>query len=77
MKPTLEAPESKLLKLEHENVLSNYAFKLNLRRYNKASQCCIILRQEIGRGLHSSTFRLKVSAFCGIGGALKGCLEGV
>jgi len=27
-----------------------------------------------GRGLHSSTFRLNVSAFCGIGGALRDCL---
>jgi hypothetical protein len=25
-----------------------------------------------GRGLHSSTFRLNVSAFCGIGGAIRG-----
>ena len=24
-----------------------------------------------GRGLHSSTFRLNVSAFCGIGGAFR------
>ena len=31
-----------------------------------------------GRGLHSSTFRLNVSAFCGIGGAFRGgCLGGV
>jgi len=28
------------------------------------------------RGLHSSSFRLKLSAFCGIGGALRGCLGG-
>jgi len=27
-----------------------------------------------GRGLHSSTFRLNVSAFCGIGGVLGGCI---
>jgi hypothetical protein len=27
-----------------------------------------------GRGLHSSTFRLNVSALCGIGGAFRGCL---
>jgi len=31
----------------------------------------------LGMGLHSSTFRLNVSAFCGIGGALRGCLGGV
>jgi len=30
-----------------------------------------------GRGLHSSTFRLDVSAFCGIGGAFRGFLGGV
>jgi len=34
MKPTLKAPESKRLKLEHEKTLSNFAFKFNLRRYN-------------------------------------------
>jgi len=28
-------------------------------------------------GLHSFTFRLNVSAFCGIGGAFKGCVGGV
>ena len=30
----------------------------------------------VGRGLHSSTFRLNVSAFCEIGGACRGCLGG-
>ena len=29
--------------------------------------------KHIGRGLHSSTFRLNVSAFSGIGGASRGC----
>ena len=29
-----------------------------------------------GRGLHSSIFRLNISAFCGIGGAFRGCLGG-
>jgi len=29
-----------------------------------------------GRGLHSPTFRLNVSALCGIGGALRVCLGG-
>jgi hypothetical protein len=31
----------------------------------------------VGRGLHSSTLRLNVSAFCGIGGAFRGCFGGV
>jgi len=30
-----------------------------------------------GRGLHSFTFRLNVSPFCGIGGAFMGSLGGV
>jgi len=30
-----------------------------------------------GRGLHSSSFRLNVSAFCGIGCAFRGCLGGI
>jgi len=29
---------------------------------------------DAGRGLHSFTFQLNVSAFCGIGGAFRGCL---
>ena len=29
---------------------------------------------EEGRGLHSSTFQLSVSAFCGIKSAFRGCL---
>jgi len=37
MKLTLKAPKSKLLKLEHEKVVSNDAFKFNLRRYSLAS----------------------------------------
>jgi len=34
-------------------------------------------RRNPGRGLHSSTFRLNISVFCGIGGAFRGCLGGV
>ena len=30
------------------------------------------VRAPPGRGLHSSTFRLNVSASCGIGGAIRG-----
>jgi len=32
---------------------------------------------NVGRGLHSSTFRRNVGAFCGIGGAFRGCVRGV
>jgi len=33
--------------------------------------------RHCGRGLHSSTIRLNVSAFCGTGGAFRGCLGGI
>ena len=36
VKPTLKAPGIKLLKLECDKPLSNFAFKFNLRRYIKA-----------------------------------------
>jgi hypothetical protein len=37
IKPTLKAPGSKHLKLEHENLLSYFPFKFNLRRYALAT----------------------------------------
>ena len=33
--------------------------------------------KAVGRGLHSSTFRLNISALCGIGDSCRGCLGGV
>jgi len=33
IKPTLKAPGSKLLKPEHDKLLSNFVFNFNLRRY--------------------------------------------
>ena len=38
VKLTLKAPKYKLLKLEHEIVLSSYAFKFNLRCYTAAAR---------------------------------------
>ena len=35
MKSKLKAPGTKLLKLKYDNLLSNFAFNFNLRRYNK------------------------------------------
>jgi hypothetical protein len=35
MKPMLKAPGTKRSKLKYDEWLSNFAFKLNLRRYNK------------------------------------------
>jgi hypothetical protein len=34
MKPTVKAPETKRLKLQHDIPLSNFAFNFHLRRYN-------------------------------------------
>ena len=36
IKSTLKAPGTKRLKLNYDNLLSNSAFKFNLRRYNAA-----------------------------------------
>jgi len=36
IKPTLSAPRTKRLKLNCDDLLSSFAFKLNLRRYTKA-----------------------------------------
>ena len=41
--------------------------------------CHGLIAQVVGRGLHSSTFRLNLSAFCGRGvhyGSFRGCLGG-
>jgi hypothetical protein len=68
IKPTLKAPGTKRLKLEHRNPLSTFAFKCNLHRYKQGKMSCLIINDiDAGRGLHSSTFRLNISAFCGIG----------
>jgi len=37
IKPTLKPPGTKRLKLEYDVLFSNFAFKFNLRRYNKAA----------------------------------------
>jgi len=37
MKPVLKAPGSMLLRLKYDGLLSNFAFKFNLRRYSVVS----------------------------------------
>ena len=106
IKPTLKAPGTKRLKLKYDELLSTFAFKFNLRRYNMdaglsstpvptpsadgsgetgdnapmdvdATPKPIPFNLLPGRGLHSSTVRLTVSAFYGIGGALRAYVGGV
>jgi len=66
IKPKLKAPGTKLLKLEHDNLLSSFAFELNLRRYDmdlQSNSAALAEEQAEGRGLHSSTFQLNLSRF--------------
>ena len=39
IKPTLKAPGSERLKLKCDDLLLNFAFKFNLRRYSAGSTC--------------------------------------
>jgi hypothetical protein len=90
IKPTVKAPVTKRLKLMCDDPLSYIAFKFDLRRYSEVAErltpqaalvgagaAHAVLHSAMGRGSHSPTFRLNVSAFCGKGGALGGCLGGV
>ena len=43
--------------------------------YHRGAELRHLEGQPEARGLHSSAFWLSVSAFCGIGGAYRGCLE--
>jgi hypothetical protein len=65
MKPTLKAPGIERLKLRCDEPLSKFAFKLNLRHYDKRDALRVLAmhRQAGGRGLHSFTFRLNVNTF--------------
>ena len=90
IKHTLKSPGTKHLKLKTETLLSNFDFKFNLRCYAMRALLVLFMRDVllsrgewrdvVGRGLHSSTFQLNLSALYGIGGARSGCaarVEGV
>jgi len=58
MKPTLKAPGSERLKLEHEKLHSNFAFNFNLRRYSEDDALCGVkdrIGKMLARGLHPDT----------------------
>jgi hypothetical protein len=46
-KPTLKAPGSKRLKLQDEKMLSNMAFKFNLRRYTTVNRAIIVTASQM------------------------------
>jgi hypothetical protein len=89
IKPNLKPPGTKRLKLDCDVLLSKNAFKFNLRRFNEVAAGGFVGHDleaaweeihgvvEIGRGLHSFTSQLNLSAFYGIGGACRGCIGGV
>jgi hypothetical protein len=50
IKPTLIPPETKRLKVNNDESLSNFAFKFNLRRYTEAVRVCrALLGGKVGR----------------------------
>jgi hypothetical protein len=71
----LKPPATKRLKPKCDVLLSTSAFKFNLHHYIMGSLgVCAVLYALMclvitGRGLHSSTFWLNLSTFCGMGGA--------
>jgi hypothetical protein len=86
IRPKLKPPGIKRLKLDCELLLSTSAFEFKLRRYTTAhdrfGNACLeggdqVLVRLLGRGLHSLTSQLNLSALHGIGGARRGCVARV
>ena len=46
IKPTLKPPGTKRLKLEYDELLSNFAFKFNLRRYGLVLASAALLKYD-------------------------------
>jgi hypothetical protein len=68
VKPTSKAPGAKRLKLKYHklpSMLLQFCFQIQLAPLHIGT--LPQLKKLDGRGLHSSTFRLNLSAFCGIG----------
>jgi len=69
MKPKLKATRNNRLILKSGELLSNFAFKFNSRRYNQYGTRLVpflyglLTDEEGGRGLHSSTLQLNLSRF--------------
>jgi hypothetical protein len=64
IKSTLTAPGTKRLRLKYDGQLSSFAFNSNSRRYiTETEYQNMDHAQELGRGLHSSTFQLNLIRF--------------
>jgi hypothetical protein len=81
IKPTLKAPGIECLKLQYDKPLSKFAFKFNLRatpwRWRRRSRAARAGAWTWGRGLHSFTSQLDLSACYGTRGARRGCVARV
>ena len=80
-KSTLKAPGCGRFKLKCDDLLSNVAYNVNLRRYTmeESAPVCVAAEEddELGRGLHSFTSQLNLSALYGIRGARRDCVARV
>jgi len=64
IRPRLKAPGSPHLKLKCGDLLSNFAFKFNLRRYSKEVAVAERARKaEAGRAMHADMADLKAGAY--------------
>ena len=85
MKSKFKAPGTQRLKLKYNHLLLNFALKFNLRRSIEDVYFGEALRGErseldgydLVAGAYTRSPFSPLSAFCGIGGACRGCLGGV
>jgi len=86
----VESAGFELLKLKYDKRLSKFFFQFVLaapvQRGHRVHHPAGVFgdhrggrrgQRVVGRGSHSSTFQLNVSAFCGIGVSFRGCKGGV
>jgi hypothetical protein len=62
IKLTMKAPGTKRLKLECDDLLSNFALNFNLRRYSSVRCETNVGNGVCSRGLHSFSFQLNLSS---------------
>jgi hypothetical protein len=72
IKLTLKAPETKRLKLKHEELLSIFGFTFNLRRYTPRA-----LRPQLRQGLTLVHVSAQLKRILWNRDACRGCLDGV
>jgi len=64
MKPMLKAPGTKRLKLKYDEVLSNFPFKIDLRRYNAEPGHRYPVRIEYTPAKENSAFTFSMVGRC-------------